>query len=220
MARRDSARAGHGAIGQPDHPGPQVGGRPRIGGRFREIAEHGHRVLNLIRVEETETLCTVGRHGATLEGRLEFAVALPGSKQDGNVGRLRRPPDAGRPVLMIACPIRRTISSATASAAARVVPPPTRPSQVGGRSRLLRLRPVVIVDQGNRSWSPCSNANGDPSATGVDRRRRRHRLTNASSVGTDRKLTAIARRASSLPRNPPTKCAASSSSATSASRNP
>ena len=49
-------------------------------------------------VEEAETFVDVGRHAAPLERRLELAMAVARSEQNGDVRRLGRPADAGRAI--------------------------------------------------------------------------------------------------------------------------
>ena len=91
-------QASYAGVGQPHEPRPEKRRGPEIRRRLRQKSQQRDRVLNLGRVEEAEPLVDVGRNAATLERRLELAMAFPRSEQDADVGGLGRTPDAGLPI--------------------------------------------------------------------------------------------------------------------------
>ena len=85
-------------IGQAHKSRPKQRGGAHIRLRIGKEAKKRHRVLNLVGVEETETLVDVGGDTLPLERLLELSMGIARSKEHCDVGRLCQPPHSGRPV--------------------------------------------------------------------------------------------------------------------------
>ncbi len=88
----------HRGVGQPDQTRPQIGGGTQIRRRLREVTENRDGVLNLVGLEEAQTLVDVGLDDAPLERGLELSMAIARAEQDGNVRRPCGPADARRSI--------------------------------------------------------------------------------------------------------------------------
>ena len=90
-ARRQRLQRG---IRQAHEARPQHGRRPQVGGGVGEVAQQRHEVLDLVGLEEPESLVDVGGDAPRLERRLERLVTLARPEQDAR--RRRGAPAAGR----------------------------------------------------------------------------------------------------------------------------
>ena len=93
-----AGQQGQGAVREADDPRPQQRRRPQLGRRIGQVAQQGPHVLDLLGVEEAESLVDARRDAAPDQRPLEFAVASPRPEQNGDVAGLGPPPQAAAPV--------------------------------------------------------------------------------------------------------------------------
>ena len=180
--------------------------------RIREIAQERHDVLDLVGVEEAEAFVDVGRDSpAASSARLERRwLSRERNRMATSPGRTRRSSRC-------ACRERRRVATSRAISSATELG-----ASLGSRMRRSRQRPASrrglhALERGKRSLLAVFKR-----AAAVRRLldAAKTSLTNASSSGRRGSCVRIARRTFPAGRRPAMSAAASSSTPTSASRNP